>query len=35
MVTEHAIIVRNAKKQYGSGMPVLNGLNLNVPKGTM
>ncbi|XP_015434840.1 PREDICTED: ABC transporter G family member 23-like [Dufourea novaeangliae] len=33
MVVEQAIIVRDAKKRYGSGTPVLNGFNLNVPKG--
>lgn len=30
---DQAIIVRNARKQYGGGNLVLNGVNLNVPKG--
>ncbi|CAK9808490.1 ABC transporter G family member 20 [Anthophora quadrimaculata] len=33
MVIQQAIIVRNARKQYAKGVPILNGLSLNVPKG--
>ncbi|CAK9795740.1 ABC transporter G family member 23 [Anthophora plagiata] len=33
MVMQQAIVVRNARKRYGKGAPILNGLSLNVPKG--
>lgn len=33
MVVQHAIIVRDAVKQYGKTAPILNNLNLRVPKG--
>lgn len=33
MVMQHAIVVRNAKKRYGTGNQILNGLDLTVPKG--
>ncbi|KOC58957.1 ABC transporter G family member 23 [Habropoda laboriosa] len=33
MVVQQAIVVRNAGKRYGKGVPILNGLNLTVPKG--
>lgn len=35
MMAEYAIVVKNAKKKYGSGNPVLKGLDLAVPKGCM
>lgn len=33
--TNYSVIVRNAYKRYVSTSIVLNGLNLNVPEGTM
>ena len=30
-----AVVVRNAKKSYSKGQPVLNGLNMTVPRGTI
>lgn len=35
MVVEHAIVVRNARKRYEKGKPILNGLQLTVPKGSI
>ncbi|KAK1136980.1 hypothetical protein K0M31_001508 [Melipona bicolor] len=33
MAMENAVMVRNAKKGYGGGVTILNGLNINVPRG--
>lgn len=33
MVVQHAIVVRDAVKRYGKGAPILDNLNLCVPKG--
>ncbi|KAK2575824.1 hypothetical protein KPH14_007202 [Odynerus spinipes] len=33
MYREEAVVVRNARKSYGNGVPILDGLNLTVPKG--
>ena len=35
MAMENAVMVRNAKKGYGAGVTILNGLNINVPRGCM
>ncbi|KAF3423828.1 hypothetical protein E2986_00857 [Frieseomelitta varia] len=33
MAMENAVMVRNAKKGYGAAVTILNGLNVNVPRG--